>query len=83
MDRTAKLSLLADMALAMNEDELDVLLEVAQGCISVGRKNYGPLKLSGDERDFVRETAEEIRDGLFYMGCKLRQFERLTLKLSK
>lgn len=58
----------------MNDDEQEVVRLVAQGIIN-GRANYGELKTASDNRDFVRETLEEVRDSLVYIGAKLVQLD--------
>jgi len=59
----------------LNEDELEVLAEVAQGLLR-GQDQYGPLDLDRDGRDFQRETLDEVRDGLVYVGVQLVQARR-------
>ena len=70
--REARLQELQCLLDELEPDELAVLLQVAQG-IHAGRSVYGPLRVSQDERDFVRETLEEVRDGLVYVGARLVQ----------
>lgn len=56
-------------------DELEVLIEVAQGLV-LGQKVYGALDIDADERDFVAEGCEELRDCLVYVGAALRRMRR-------
>mgnify|MGYP001568265979 CR=1 FL=1 len=59
-----------DAILEMNEDEVLVLLHVADGLIT-GRGVYGRLRLDEDRRDFRKETMEEVRDALVYVAAEL------------
>ena len=64
---------------ALNEDEIAVLAEVLnfalQG-LEKGRQAYGPLVLKYDQRDFLQEAREELRDGGIYLAAaKLKQKE--------
>lgn len=63
---------LATSIATLGADELAVLVEVAAGLVA-GRAVYGELDAAGDGRDFERETAEEIRDALAYIGARLVQ----------
>lgn len=57
--------------LALNEDELAVLLDVLESCLDgleKGRAAYGPLVLASDQRDFTAEAREEQRDGMLYLA---------------
>lgn len=55
----------------MNQDELLVVKYVCSGVLGKGRQKYGPLDLAADQRDFARETAEEVRDSFFYIGSRV------------
>lgn len=58
----------------LNVDELRVVSQVVQG-LRKGREVYGPLDIKWDKRNMVRETMEEVRDALVYVGTKLAQLE--------
>lgn len=51
------------------DDELEVLGYVAAR-LDLGRTRYGPLRVSGDARDWQRERMEEMADALVYAACK-------------
>jgi hypothetical protein len=61
----------------LNRDELQVLIEVAQGLVR-GQKVYGYLDLESDERDMVSEGCEELRDCLVYIGAALTKLRGLA-----
>jgi Zn-finger domain-containing protein len=57
---------------ALNEDETAVLAEVlnfALEGLERGRHRYGPLVLERDNRDFLQEAREELRDGGIYIAA--------------
>ena len=57
---------------ALNEDETAVLAEVlnfALEGLERGRHRYGPLVLETDNRDFLQEAREELRDGGIYLAA--------------
>lgn len=53
----------------LNGDEVAVLAQIARR-VREGRLVYGPLSLAADDRDFDRETAEELLDALMYRACR-------------
>lgn len=61
----AHCTLLAD---AGDVDALKVVEHIARRAV-LGCKQYGPLKLGADPRDWRQEAREEAADGLFYMTC--------------
>jgi tRNA nucleotidyltransferase (CCA-adding enzyme) len=57
---------------ALNKDEVAVLAEVlsfALEGLEKGRHRYGPLVLERDNRDFLQEAREELRDGGIYLAA--------------
>jgi hypothetical protein len=56
-------------------DELEVLIEVAQG-LAQGVEVYGHLDIENDTRNFTDEGCEELRDCLVYVGAALRRLRR-------
>lgn len=66
-DHNEALELLREALGELAGDELDVvgyLLDRAR----VGKRTYSELKLDEDPRDFVRESLDEMVDGLFYLA---------------
>lgn len=61
----------------LNRDELEVLIEVAQGLVR-GQTNYGFLDVANDDRNFVAEGCEELRDCLNYVAAAILKLRRLT-----
>jgi hypothetical protein len=45
-----------------------VLDRVVAG-LELGLRQYGPLDLRSDPRDFANEASAELRDGLIYLAC--------------
>jgi hypothetical protein len=52
-------------------DELHVALLIVRRLMGKGRKNYGPMMLATDKRDFGHEGAEEACDALVYWAADL------------
>jgi hypothetical protein len=64
---------------ALNEDEIAVLAEVlnfALEGLEKGRHRYGPLILEYDQRDFLQEAREELRDGAIYLAAAKLKHKR-------
>lgn len=56
----------------MTRDEMEVLVEVAQGLVR-GQEVHGFMDIDSDERDFDDEADEEMRDWLVYRAmAKIR-----------
>ena len=53
----------------LNEDELAVLLAIAKR-LAMGQKQYGPLAIKGDPRDFTHEAHEEFLDASVYLAIQ-------------
>lgn len=70
-----RLATLCNVAATLSDQELDILSLVAEG-MAGGHATYGPMDVGRDPRDFERETLEEVRDGLVYVGAKLLQLGR-------
>lgn len=45
-----------------------VLDRVVSG-LELGLRQYGPLDLATDQRDFSGEASAELRDGMIYLAC--------------
>ena len=60
-------------------DELAIIeiLADASSRLQQGRDVYGPLDVSTDSRDFLREAYEEILDFSIYVSARLVQLMRL------
>lgn len=65
----------------LSDDECRVimtLLDDAVARIQKGREAYGPLELTSDTRDFVKEANEEVLDNAIYLAMdKLRKERKL------
>lgn len=46
------------------------VLEVIAARLSMGARQYGPLDVPGDEREWRREAVEELLDGCVYLACE-------------
>ena len=57
-----------ELDLADDHDALQVIEHIARRAV-VGLRQYGPLKMATDKRDWRQEAREEAADGLFYMTC--------------
>lgn len=71
---------IADVVKGLNDDEKRVLCWLAQR-IAAGRREYGPLDLATDSRDWRSEQAFELADWVVYQGFRevafsLRKVER-------
>ncbi len=53
----------------MSPDEKRVI-EFIKARLEAGRKEYGPLEIKDDKRDFLQELAEELADALVYIGAE-------------
>lgn len=53
-----------------SRDELRAFLVIARRVMGGGRKQYGPLILSNDTRDFKREAADEAADLVWYVAIQ-------------
>lgn len=63
-------------AVSLNDDELAVLCEVADG-LKMGQASYGKLEIGRDTRLFEDDILAEVRDGLAYAGIRLVQLRRV------
>lgn len=61
----------------VSDDEKRVLELVEEG-LSSGREVYGPLEIDEDNRDWLEEAIEELRDALVYIAAKLVEIKRRT-----
>ena len=69
--RVSLLPQLTERIRGLNSDELAVLEDVIESCLSgleKGRAAYGSLDLSNDMRDFTAEANDEMRDGNLYIA---------------
>lgn len=69
MKRRAALRELRAWLRAASPDERAVLLFVARR-LAHGRRQYGPLDLARDTRDWALELGEEAADALVYAACR-------------
>jgi hypothetical protein len=69
---------LAGAAADLNEDELEVLVLVAEG-LGQGRGEHGPLNIRTDQRDFALEALEEFRDAAVYLAAAMIKIERCPI----
>lgn len=76
MTNPDRLTHLAACALQMSEDELSVLLLIAERLLGTGRLQYGPLNLATDTRDFLGEASDELLDGCVYLAARMMQRRR-------
>ena len=60
---------LFDVVRQLGEDEVRVLTAIARR-LAMGRRQYGPLDVQGDRRDWKREAAEELLDGCVYLAAE-------------
>lgn len=51
----------------LSHDELRVFDVQLERMLKIGRKNYGPLVLASEQRDWRKEFSDEFSDALFYM----------------
>lgn len=64
------LCVIAQVLRDLNEDELHVVLLVAQG-LKDGKEVYGDLELSRENRDMASEGVQELRDCLVYTSAAI------------
>lgn len=69
-------SILDATAEFLNKDELEVLIEVAQGLVR-GQTIYGFMNIDDDDRDMAAEGCEELRDCLVYVGAAIQKLRRV------
>ena len=74
--RLALLSTIDQHAQDLNEDELLVLANVAEG-LATGKREIGDLDLVQDRRDWILEMREEVRDALVYMAADIERLKKL------
>lgn len=60
---------LTEIAECLGQDELEVLIEIAERIAKGGREQYGELDIDNDSRDFGEEAAEEAQDLLVYLAA--------------
>jgi len=63
---------LARLSGDLGPDEIRILVRVARR-LWVGKERYGPMKVSGDRRDFQKEASEELLDWLVYTEMDLER----------
>jgi hypothetical protein len=54
----------------LSHDELRVFDVQLDRMLRIGRANYAPLNLAGDQRDWSSEIGEELSDALFYLCAR-------------
>jgi hypothetical protein len=67
---------LAAIAARLGDEELTLLVLLARRALT-GQARYGRLNVERDRRDFIRETLEEVADGLIYTGATLLAARRV------
>ena len=68
MSDGAVLSELAHLLDEAGQDERRVLLHITRRLVAIGQRDYGPLELAKDGRDYDAERAEELSDAIMYVG---------------
>lgn len=63
--RESLIGALSERVEELNEDELCILLTLADKMTGEGRSEYGPLDLE-DDRDFGADAWDEATDAMFY-----------------
>ena len=66
---------LCALAAAMNDDELAVMISIAEG-LTRGRTVYGKLQINHPTRNWDREATEEARDLAVYLTAHLLRRQR-------
>jgi hypothetical protein len=74
--RTEIASYLAQIVAGLNDDEALVLTRIAER-LAKGRRNYGPLGIARDPRDFVVEAHEEFLDAAVYGAIIVERARRV------
>jgi hypothetical protein len=59
-----------------SHDELEAIALVVER-VGQGRRQYGPLEMATDNRDWATEALEEAVDGLFYQAILLINIRRV------
>jgi hypothetical protein len=54
----------------LGEQERAVVLAIAER-LAMGRRQYGPLDVAGDPRDWRKEASEEALDCAVYLACEV------------
>jgi len=75
-DRGELVARITDYVGFLGDDELAVLAAAAEG-LARGHKVYGDLQLERDQRDFVVEAGDELRDAIVYVAAELVRLRRL------
>lgn len=70
MTATARFDRLQALAVQLGNDELTVLMVVAERLLQ-GQQQYGVFRLGSERRAFAVEALEEAADGLVYAACAL------------
>ena len=69
---------LCTLAGSMNDDELAVLISIAEG-LTRGRTVYGALQINHPTRNWDQEASEEARDLAVYLTAYLLRVQRQQL----
>jgi hypothetical protein len=70
MTRSTLLGSLRGMLELASDDELRVFHVIASRVMGGGRKQYGPLHLANDARNFRKEGADEMADYVWYVAIQ-------------
>ena len=73
MNRHALMGELRGLIECATDDELRVVHTIVSRFMGLGRRNYGPLNLATDKRDFAKEMSEEAIDALIYWAAEVVQ----------
>ncbi len=76
MSDANRLSALLALTAKLNADEMDVLVEVAEGLVK-GREVYGEMDVVDGRYDYAKEAGEELRDFMAYGGMLAVKWRRL------
>ena len=63
-------AIIIDRLPQLSHDELRVFDVQLDRMLRIGRANYAPLNLAGDQRDWSSEIGEELSDALFYLCAR-------------
>ena len=66
----------------LTPDERAVLDFVSEG-LRTGKKVYGPLNVASDQRDFLYEAEQELRDSIVYMAGQIQRLRKMREQLGE
>ena len=59
-----------------NEQEMRVMVLIAEKLMGEGRREHGAMDLDSDPRDLVAEAKDELADSITYLAMELVRMER-------